>query len=313
MNSVTLRLQAEPLIRSALREDITSEDISTASVIDDGAQGQVRLVAKQGGVICGLDVFERTFQLLDDTARLVATVQDGEEVVAGQELGVVWAHVVALLSGERVALNYLQRMSGIATYTRAMARILAGTGTRLADTRKTTPNMRVFDKEAVRVGGGSNHRFNLSDGVLLKDNHIDAAGGIARAVAAVRAHAPFLYKVEVEVETLDELRQALDAKVDIVMLDNMDHRTMAEAVRIVDGAAEIEVSGNVTAANVTQLVDLGVNIVSCGALTHSAPILDLSLKHLSIIAAGGGPVAPERFAGQTSGKGRDDTEGVAGP
>lgn len=313
MNSVTLRLQAEPLIRSALREDITSEDISTSSVIDDGAQGQVRLVAKQGGVICGLDVFERTFQLLDDTARLVATVQDGEEVVAGQELGVVWAHVVALLSGERVALNYLQRMSGIATYTRAMARILAGTGTRLADTRKTTPNMRVFDKEAVRVGGGSNHRFNLSDGVLLKDNHIDAAGGIAQAVAAVRAHAPFLCKVEVEVETLDELRQALDAKVDIVMLDNMDHRTMAEAVRIVDGAAEIEVSGNVTAANVTQLVDLGVNIVSCGALTHSAPILDLSLKHLSIIAAGGGPVAPERFAGQTSGKGRDDTEGVAGP
>lgn len=313
MNSVTLRLQAEPLIRSALREDITSEDISTASVIDDGAQGQVRLVAKQGGVICGLDVFERTFQLLDDTARLVATVQDGEEVVAGQELGVVWAHVVALLSGERVALNYLQRMSGIATYTRAMARILAGTGTRLADTRKTTPNMRVFDKEAVRVGGGSNHRFNLSDGVLLKDNHIDAAGGIARAVAAVRAHAPFLYKVEVEVETLDELRQALDAKVDIVMLDNMDHRTMAEAVRIVDGAAEIEVSGNVTAANVTQLVDLGVNIVSCGALTHSAPILDLSLKHLSIIAAGGGSVAPERTAGQTSGKGCDDTEGVAGP
>lgn len=313
MNSVTLRLQAEPLIRSALREDITSEDISTASVIDDGAQGQVRLVAKQGGVICGLDVFERTFQLLDDTARLVATVQDGEEVVAGQELGVVWAHVVALLSGERVALNYLQRMSGIATYTRAMARILAGTGTRLADTRKTTPNMRVFDKEAVRVGGGSNHRFNLSDGVLLKDNHIDAAGGIARAVSAVRAHAPFLYKVEVEVETLDELRQALDAKVDIVMLDNMDHRTMAEAVRIVDGAAEIEVSGNVTAANVTQLVDLGVNIVSCGALTHSAPILDLSLKHLSIIAAGGGSVAPERTAGQTSGKGCDDTEGVAGP
>ncbi len=313
MNSVTLRLQAEPLIRSALREDITSEDISTASVIDDGAQGQVRLVAKQGGVICGLDVFERTFQLLDDTARLVATVQDGEEVVAGQELGVVWAHVVALLSGERVALNYLQRMSGIATYTRAMARILAGTGTRLADTRKTTPNMRVFDKEAVRVGGGSNHRFNLSDGVLLKDNHIDAAGGIARAVAACRAHAPFLCKVEVEVETLDELRQALDAKVDIVMLDNMDHRTMAEAVRIVDGAAEIEVSGNVTAANVTQLVDLGVNIVSCGALTHSAPILDLSLKHLSIIAAGGGSVAPERTAGQTSGKGCDDTEGVAGP
>lgn len=310
MNSVTLRLQAEPLIRSALCEDITSEDISTASVIDDGVQGQVRLVAKQGGVICGLDVFERTFQLLDDTARLVATVQDGEEVVAGQELGVVWAHVVALLSGERVALNYLQRMSGIATYTRAMARVLAGTGTRLADTRKTTPNMRVFDKEAVRVGGGSNHRFNLSDGVLLKDNHIDAAGGISRAVAAVRAHAPFMCKVEVEVETLEELREALDAKADIVMLDNMDRRTMAEAVRIVDGAAEIEVSGNVTAANVAQLVDLGVDIVSCGALTHSAPILDLSLKCLSVVAAREGPVAPGRAAGQDSSQGRDDTGAV---
>lgn len=312
MNSVTLRLQAEPLIRSALCEDITSEDISTASVIDDGVQGQVRLVAKQGGVICGLDVFERTFQLLDDTARLVATVQDGEEVVAGQELGVVWAHVVALLSGERVALNYLQRMSGIATYTRAMARVLAGTGTRLADTRKTTPNMRVFDKEAVRVGGGSNHRFNLSDGVLLKDNHIDAAGGISRAVAAVRAHAPFMCKVEVEVETLEELREALDAKADIVMLDNMDRRTMAEAVRIVDGAAEIEVSGNVTAANVAQLVDLGVDIVSCGALTHSAPILDLSLKCLSVVAAREGPVAPGRAAGQDSSQGCDDTGGAVG-
>lgn len=312
MNSVTLRLQAEPLIRSALCEDITSEDISTASIIDDSVQGQVRLVAKQGGVICGLDVFERTFQLLDDTARLVATVQDGEEVVAGQELGVIWAHVVALLSGERVALNYLQRMSGIATYTRAMARVLAGTGTRLADTRKTTPNMRVFDKEAVRVGGGSNHRFNLSDGVLLKDNHIDAAGGISRAVAAVRAHAPFMCKVEVEVETLEELREALDAKADIVMLDNMDRRTMAEAVRIVDGAAEIEVSGNVTAANVAQLVDLGVDIVSCGALTHSAPILDLSLKCLSVVAAREGPVAPGRAVGQDSGQGRDDTGGAVG-
>lgn len=313
MRETTLRLQAEPLIRSALREDITNEDVSTISVVDGTERGRVHLLAKEDGVICGLDVFERTFQLLDPTARLKAAVREGDDVTVGEELGVVHGHVEALLSGERVALNFLQRMSGIATLTRAMARELAGTRTRLVDTRKTTPNMRVFDKEAVRVGGGSNHRFNLSDGVLLKDNHIDAAGGIAQAVAAVRAHAPFLCKVEVEVETLDELRQALDAKVDIVMLDNMDHRTMAEAVRIVNGAAEIEVSGNVTAANVTQLVDLGVNIVSCGALTHSAPILDLSLKHLSIITAGGGSVAPERFAGQTSGKGRDDTEGVAGP
>ena len=284
MNAVTLRLQAEPLILSALREDITSEDVSTNAIIGADAVGEVRLIAKQDGVICGLDVFARTFELLDETACCTLTVAEGDEVTCGQELGVVRAHVRALLSGERVALNYLQRMSGIATYTRRMARLFEGTKTRLVDTRKTCPNMRVFEKEAVRVGGASNHRYNLSDGVMLKDNHIDAAGGIAPAIAAARAYAPFVRKIEVEVENLDMVREAVSAGADIIMLDNMDHDTMAEAIAIIDGAAEVEVSGNVDAENAAALVDLGVDIVSSGALTHSAPILDLSLKHLSVEA-----------------------------
>ena len=282
MRETTLRLQAEPLIRSALCEDITSEDVSTISVVDGTERGRVHLLAKEDGVICGLDVFERTFQLLDPTARLKAAVREGDDVTVGEELGVVHGHVEALLSGERVALNFLQRMSGIATLTRAMARELAGTRTRLVDTRKTTPNMRVFEREAVRVGGGANHRYNLSDGVMLKDNHIDAAGGISQAVAAARARAPFVRKVEVEVESLVQLREALAAGADIVMLDNMDLATMRTAVGMVDGRAEVEVSGNVTLGRLHDLAELGVDVISCGALTHSAPILDLSLKHLVI-------------------------------
>ncbi len=282
MRETTLRLQAEPLIRSALREDITSEDVSTISVVDGTERGRVHLLAKEDGVICGLDVFERTFQLLDPTARLKAAVREGDDVTVGEELGVVHGHVEALLSGERVALNFLQRMSGIATLTRAMARELAGTRTRLVDTRKTTPNMRVFEREAVRVGGGANHRYNLSDGVMLKDNHIDAAGGISQAVAAARARAPFVRKVEVEVESLVQLREALAAGADIVMLDNMDLATMHTAVGMVDGRAEVEVSGNVTLGRLHDLAELGVDVISCGALTHSAPILDLSLKHLVV-------------------------------
>lgn len=282
MRETTLRLQAEPLIRSALREDITSEDVSTISVVDGTERGRVHLLAKEDGVICGLDVFERTFQLLDPTARLKAAVREGDDVTVGEELGVVHGHVEALLSGERVALNFLQRMSGIATLTRAMARELAGTRTRLVDTRKTTPNMRVFEREAVRVGGGANHRYNLSDGVMLKDNHIDAAGGISQAVAAARARAPFVRKVEVEVENLVQLREALAAGADIVMLDNMDLATMRTAVGMVDGRAEVEVSGNVTLGRLHDLAELGVDVISCGALTHSAPILDLSLKHLVV-------------------------------
>lgn len=283
MNPITLKLQAEPLVRMALQEDITSEDVSTASVMPEPARGEVQLIAKQDGVICGLDVFALAFELLDPSAQLHADVADGDEVNRGQILATVEADVRALLSAERVALNYLQRMSGVATYTRRMAALFEGTKTQLVDTRKTTPNMRVFEKEAVRVGGAGNHRYNLSDGVMLKDNHIDAAGGITAAVAAARAHAPFVRKIEVEVENLDMVREALDARAEIIMLDNMDHETMAEAMRIIDGRAEVEVSGNVTADNAAALVDLGVDYVSSGALTHSAPILDLSLKHLRVI------------------------------
>ena len=283
MNPITLKLQAEPLVRMALQEDITSEDVSTASVMPEAARGEVRLIAKQDGVICGLDVFALAFELLDPTAVVRASVGEGDEVASGQELAVVEADVRALLSAERVALNYLQRMSGIATYARRMAALFAGSGTQLVDTRKTTPNMRVFEKEAVRVGGAGNHRYNLSDGVMLKDNHIDAAGGITAAVAAARAHAPFVRKIEVEVESLDAVREAVEAGADIIMLDNMDHETMAEAMHIIDGRAEVEVSGNVTVDNAAALVDLGVDYVSSGALTHSAPILDLSLKHLRVV------------------------------
>ena len=287
MDPITLKLQAEPLVRMALQEDITSEDVSTASVMPRAARGEVHLIAKQDGVICGLDVFELTFRLLDPTAALHATVAEGDEVVSGQELGVVEADVRALLSGERVALNYLQRMSGVATYARRMAALFAGTRTQLVDTRKTTPNMRVFEKEAVRVGGAGNHRYNLSDGVMLKDNHSDAAGGIAAAVAAARAHAPFVRKVEVEVENLEMVREAVEAGADIIMLDNMDHDAMREAIALIDGRAQVEVSGNVTADNAAALVDLGVDFVSSGALTHSAPILDLSLKHLRVLEEDG--------------------------
>lgn len=282
MDPVSLRLQAEPLILQALREDITSEDVTTASVIGPEAVGRVQLIAKQDGVICGLDVFARTFELLDEAATTELSVAEGDDVSPGQVLGSVHAHVRALLSGERVALNYLQRMSGIATMTRSMAALFAGTRTRLVDTRKTCPNMRVFEKEAVRVGGGGNHRYNLSDGVLLKDNHIDAAGGVREAIEAARRHAPFVRKIEVEVETLDMVREAVDAGADIIMLDNMDHEHMREAMGIIAGRAEVEVSGNVDAAKAATLVDLGVDYVSSGALTHSAPILDLSLKHLTV-------------------------------
>lgn len=282
MDPVSLRLQAEPLILMALREDVTSEDVSTVCVIDEKARGHVRLIAKQEGVICGLDVFERTFALLDPAARAEFLVAEGDAVGVGQELGVVYAHVRALLSGERVALNYLQRMSGIATATRRMAALLSGTGIRLVDTRKTTPNMRVFEREAVRVGGGGSHRYNLSDGVLLKDNHIDAAGGVGQAIRAARARASFVKKIEVEVETVAMAREAADAGADIIMLDNMGYEDMAEACRVIDGRALVEVSGDVDEERIARLRGLPVDIISCGALTHSTPILDLSLKHLEV-------------------------------
>lgn len=289
MDAATLTLVAEPLIRQALQEDITSEDVSTASVMPHAAAGSVQLIAKQQGVIAGLDVFERTFQLLDSTAHFEANVAEGDEVAPGQVLGVVYADVRALLSAERTALNYLQRMSGIATKTRQIVDLLKASGskTQLVDTRKTTPNMRVFEKEAVRIGGATNHRYNLSDGVMLKDNHIDAAGGITQAIQAARAHAPFVRKIEVECETLGQVEEALAAGADIIMLDNMSITVMAQAVEIIAGRAQTECSGNMDAESISAMAPLGIDFVSSGALTHSAGILDLSLKHLQVLETKG--------------------------
>ena len=283
MNPVTMRLSVDPIILRALEEDVPAGDVTTEAVMPEPRHAEVRLVAKQDGVICGLDVFARTFELLDPTSEVRAAVADGDEVAAGQELAVVAGDVRALLSGERVALNLLQRMSGVATTARAFARAVEGTGAALVDTRKTTPGLRVLEKHAVRVGGGRNHRDNLSDGVLLKDNHIDAAGGVRQAVEAARARASFVRKVEVEVETLDMVREALEAGADVIMLDNMGLDEMREAVRLIAGRAEVEASGNVTLDTVRAVAETGVDLVSSGALTHSAPILDLSLKHLCLL------------------------------
>ncbi|MFQ8648484.1 MAG: carboxylating nicotinate-nucleotide diphosphorylase [Lachnospira sp.] len=279
-DQVTLRLNADPLILSALREDITSEDVSTNSVMPVPRKGEVNLICKQDGVICGLQIFERVFTLLDENTEVELKVVDGDRVKKGQLLAVVRGDIKVLLCGERTALNYLQRMSGIATYTSEVVKLLEGTGIKLLDTRKTTPNNRLFEKYAVKVGGGNNHRYNLTDGVLLKDNHIGAAGGVKEAINLAKEYAPFVRKIEVEVETLDMVKDAVEAGADIIMLDNMDHDTMAEAMRIIDGKAEVEVSGNMTKENLAKLSGLSVNYVSSGALTHSAPIMDISLKNL---------------------------------
>lgn len=280
MNSVTMKLQADPLILQALQEDITGEDVTTNAILPEDCQGEAELLCKQDGIIAGLDVFARAFTLLDDKVWFDFFVKDSDEVHKGQKLAKVVGSIRAILSAERVGLNYLQRMSGIATYTHQVVSLLAGTGITLVDTRKTTPNMRVFEKYAVTVGGGKNHRYNLSDGVLLKDNHISAAGGVAKAIALAKAYAPFVRKIEVETETLDMVREAVEAGADIIMLDNMSHDMMKEAVTLIDGRAETECSGNVTKENIAALADIGVDYISSGALTHSAPILDLSLKHL---------------------------------
>lgn len=279
-DQVTLRLNADPLILSALREDITSEDVSTNSVMPVPRKGEVNLICKQDGVICGLQIFERVFTLLDENTEVELKAADGDRVKKGQLLAVVRGDIKVLLCGERTALNYLQRMSGIATYTSEVVKLLGGTGIKLLDTRKTTPNNRLFEKYAVKVGGGNNHRYNLTDGVLLKDNHIGAAGGVKEAINLAKEYAPFVRKIEVEVETLDMVKDAVEAGADIIMLDNMDHDTMAEAMRIIDGKAEVEVSGNMTKENLAKLSGLSVNYVSSGALTHSAPIMDISLKNL---------------------------------
>ena len=283
MNHITMTLQMDQLILSALQEDISSEDVTTNAVMREAVQGEVDLICKQDGIIAGLDVFERTFKLLDKDTRVEFFCQDGDAVQNGQFMAKVYGDIRVLLSGERVALNYLQRMSGIATYTHNMVQLFEGTSTKLLDTRKTTPNMRIFEKYAVRVGGGHNHRYNLSDGVLLKDNHIGAAGSVTKAVQMAKEYAPFVRKIEVEVETLDMVKEAVEAGADIIMLDNMTVEEMREAIRIIDGRAETECSGNVTKENVERLTALGVDYISSGALTHSAPILDISLKNLHAI------------------------------
>ena len=283
MNDISMRLNADDLILAALKEDITSEDISTNAVMRQYQLGEVDLICKEDGVIAGLDVFKRVFQLLDDRTEVTFTCKDGDRVKKGDQLGTVRGDIRVLLSGERTALNYLQRMSGIATYTRKIAELLEGTKTKLLDTRKTTPGMRLFEKYAVKVGGGYNHRYNLSDGILLKDNHIGAAGGVKEAIEMAKDYAPFVRKIEIEVENLDMLKEALEAGADIIMLDNMSAEDMREAVKLANGRAETECSGNVTKENVARLVDIGVDYISSGALTHSSPILDLSLKNLHAI------------------------------
>lgn len=283
MNRITMKCNADHLILQALAEDITSEDITTNAIMDKAVKGEVQLLCKQDGIIAGLDVFERVFTLLDENTTVEFYCKDGDAVKKGQLMATVTGDIRVLLSGERTALNYLQRMSGIATYTHETAALLAGSKTKLLDTRKTTPNMRIFEKYAVKTGGGYNHRYNLSDGVLLKDNHIGAAGGVKEAVQRAREYAPFVRKIEVETETLDMVKEAVEAGADIIMLDNMTPEMMKEAVTLIDGRAETECSGNVTKENIAAILDTGVDYISSGALTHSAPILDISLKNLHAV------------------------------
>ena len=281
INGVTMRINVDEYLLNTLKEDITSEDVSTNAVMPEDKQGKADLICKQDGIICGLDIFKRTFELLDPTSRFEANFKDGYRVKKGDLLGVIYGDIKAILSGERTGLNYLQRMSGIATITREYMDELKGYSTTLLDTRKTTPNMRPFEKYAVTVGGATNHRYNLSDGVLLKDNHIGAAGSITKAIQMAKAYAPFVRKIEIETETLEQVKEALDAGADIIMLDNMDNETMKKAVEIINGKAQTECSGNVTKERLKEIAEIGVDFVSCGALTHSAPIMDISLKNLT--------------------------------
>ena len=283
MNSITMKMQADQLIRMALQEDITSEDVSTNAVMPTEVKGTVDLIAKEDGIIAGLDVYARVFQMLDEKTEIDFKCKDGDEVKKGELMATLTGDIRVLLSGERVALNYLQRMSGIATYTRQVAKLLEGSKVTLLDTRKTTPNCRVFEKYAVRVGGGCNHRYNLSDGVLLKDNHIGAAGSITKAITMAKEYAPFVRKIEIEVETLEQVKEAVEAGADIIMLDNMTPEVMKQAVELIDGRAQTECSGNFTKENIARIREIGVDFVSSGALTHSAPILDISMKNLHAV------------------------------
>lgn len=283
MNKITMTLNVDHLIKEALQEDISSEDVTTNAVMKEAVTGEVQLICKQDGVVAGLDVFHRVFEILDENVKIDFYCKDGDEVKKGELMGVVTGDIRALLSGERVALNYLQRMSGIATYTRQVAKLLEGSKVTLLDTRKTTPNCRVFEKYAVRVGGGCNHRYNLSDGVLLKDNHIGAAGSVTKAIQMAKAYAPFVRKIEIEVETLEQVKEAVEAGADIIMLDNMTPEVMKQAVELINGRAQTECSGNITKENIQKIREIGVDFVSSGALTHSAPILDISMKNLHAV------------------------------
>ena len=283
MNEITMKMQADQLIRMALQEDITSEDVSTNAVMPTATKGTVELIAKEDGVIAGLDIYARVFTILDEKTEIDFHCKDGDEVKKGELMATVTGDIRVLLSGERVALNYLQRMSGIATYTRQVAKLLEGSKVTLLDTRKTTPNCRVFEKYAVRVGGGCNHGYNLSDGVLLKDNHIGAAGSVTKAIQMAKAYAPFVRKIEIEVETLEQVKEAVEAGADIIMLDNMTPEVMKQAVELIDGRAQTECSGNITKENIQKIREIGVDFVSSGALTHSAPILDISMKNLHAV------------------------------
>ena len=283
MNEITMKMQADQLIRMALQEDITSEDVSTNAVMPTTTKGTVDLIAKEDGVIAGLDIYARVFTILDEKTEIDFHCKDGDEVKKGELMATVTGDIRVLLSGERVALNYLQRMSGIATYTRQVAKLLEGSKVTLLDTRKTTPNCRVFEKYAVRVGGGCNHRYNLSDGVLLKDNHIGAAGSVTKAIQMAKAYAPFVRKIEIEVETLEQVKEAVEAGADIIMLDNMTPEVMKQAVELINGRAQTECSGNITKENIQKIREIGVDFVSSGALTHSAPILDISMKNLHAV------------------------------
>ena len=283
MNEITMKMQADQLIRMALQEDITSEDVSTNAVMPTATKGTVELIAKEDGEIAGLDIYARVFTILDEKTEIDFHCKDGDEVKKGELMATVTGDIRVLLSGERVALNYLQRMSGIATYTRQVAKLLEGSKVTLLDTRKTTPNCRVFEKYAVRVGGGCNHRYNLSDGVLLKDNHIGAAGSVTKAVQMAKAYAPFVRKIEIEVETLEQVKEAVEAGADLIMLDNMTPEVMKQAVELINGRAQTECSGNITKENIQKIREIGVDFVSSGALTHSAPILDISMKNLHAV------------------------------
>ena len=280
INGVTMKISVDDYLLNTLKEDITYEDVSANAVMPEDKQGRADLICKQDGIICGLDVFRRVFELLDPTSRFECNYKDGDRVSKGDKIGVIYGDVKAILSGERTALNYLQRMSGIATITREYVDELSGCSATLLDTRKTTPNMRPFEKYAVKVGGATNHRYNLSDGVLLKDNHIGAAGSVTRAIEMAKEYAPFVRKIEIETETLDQVKEAVESGADIIMLDNMDNDTMRKAVELIDGRAQTECSGNVTKERLREIAELGVDYISCGALTHSAPIMDVSLKNL---------------------------------